>query len=75
MYRGQFKSYPAIKIYGELGERRKATDKETQRLNTRMKATRWLKGSAYLWGKMDFVREIAFVKAEKINLGKMTETL
>ncbi len=73
LFIGKFKSYPAIKLYGELGERRKATVIEKKRLNSRMLITKWLKGNKYLWGEMEFVREIRFTKAEKINLGKMTE--
>ncbi len=73
LFKGKFDAYPAIKLYGQLGEKRKATDTEIDKLNTRMRTTKWLKGNAYLWGKMEFVREITFTKAEKINLGKMTE--
>ena len=72
LFIGRFKTYPAIKLYGQLGEKRKATAIELQRLNTRMKATRGFKGNGYLWGDMEMVREISFTKAEKINLGKMT---
>lgn len=75
LLKGKFKDYPAIKLYGELGDRRKATDKETDRLKRRMKTTKGLKGNKYLWGEMEFVREITFTKAEKINLGKMTNEL
>jgi hypothetical protein len=75
LFKGKFVNYPAIKLYGELGERREATPKETNRLNRRMKATKGLKGNKYLWGKMEFVREISFIKAEKVNLGKMTNEL
>ncbi len=75
LFKGKFVNYPAIKLYGELGERREATPKETNRLNRRMKATKALKGNKYLWGKMEFVREISFIKAEKVNLGKMTNEL
>lgn len=75
LFKGKFGGYPAIKLYGQLGERRKATKKETNRLNRRMKTTKGLKGNKYLWGEMEFVREITFVKAEKINLGKMTSEL
>ncbi len=75
LFKGKFKNYPAIKLYGILGERRKATEKETKRLNKRMKSTNGLKGNKYLWEKMEFVREIDFTKAEKINLGKMTSEL
>ena len=75
LFTGRFKTYPAIKLYGQLGERRKATEQETQRLQTRMRATKGLQGNAYLWGTMEFVRIIHFTKAEKIELGKMTELL
>lgn len=75
LFRGKFGNYPAIKLYGELGERRKATEKETNRLNKRMKTTNGLKGNKYLWGEMEYVREVFFTKAEKINLGKMTSEL
>jgi len=75
LFREKFSDYPAIKFYGELGERRKATEKEISRLNRRMKATNGLKGNTYLWKKMGFIREIQFHKAEKINLGKMTNDL
>ena len=40
-----------------------------------MKATKVLKGNAYLWGNMEYVREIFFTKAEKINLGEITNHL
>ncbi|MCB0475008.1 MAG: pyridoxamine 5'-phosphate oxidase family protein [Flavobacteriaceae bacterium] len=75
LFREKFTAHPAIKLYGELGEKRRAGDKEIQRLNRRMKATKGLKGNSYLWGKMEFVREIRFTAAEKINLGKMTSGL
>lgn len=75
LFREKFTAHPAIKLYGELGEKRRAGDKEIQRLNRRMKATKGLRGNSYLWGKMEFVREIRFTAAEKINLGKMTSGL
>ncbi|MEN8124841.1 MAG: pyridoxamine 5'-phosphate oxidase family protein [Bacteroidota bacterium] len=72
LYKGKFSNYPALKLYGELGERREATEKEIFRLNRRMKTTKGLKGNKYLWGKMEFIREIQFKKCEMINLGSMT---
>jgi len=73
LFKGRFKTNPAIKLYGHLGERRQATEKEIGRLNRRMKATMGLKGNTYLWKKMDCVRDINFTKVETINLGKMTD--
>tara|TARA_R110000823_G_scaffold295431_2_gene414665 strand:+ start:22810 stop:22932 length:123 start_codon:yes stop_codon:yes gene_type:complete len=40
-----------------------------------MKFTNGFKGNTYLWKNMEFVREIKFTKAEKINLGMMTKQL
>lgn len=75
LFKGTFSSYPAVKLYGKLGEKRKATEKEINRLNKRMKLTRGLKGNTYMWKKMEYIREIEFTKAEKINLGEMTEKM
>ena len=75
LYKGKFGNYPAIKLYASLGERRKATEKEKNRLNRRMATTRGFKGHNFLWGDMEYVREIAIIEAEKINLGTMTNAL
>ena len=75
LFRGKFKSYPGIKLYGVLSDRREATKIEISRLNRRMQATRWLKGNHYLWGSMVYVRDIQFTSAEKINLDAMTDDL
>ena len=75
LFQEKFSDFPALKLYGELGEKRKATDKEIIRLNRRMRITNGLKGNTYLWKKMEFVREIKVTKVEKINIGKMTSEL
>lgn len=75
LFKNSFSDYPALKLYGTLGERRKATDREIKRLNRRMRITNGLKGNTYLWKKMEYVRDIQFTKAESINLGKMTANL
>ena len=75
LFNGNFPSSPAIKLYGVLREKRKATSHEISRLNRRMRSTKRLKGNVYLWQNMEFIREIQFTEAEQINLGKMTRTL
>ena len=75
LFRTKFSNYPGIKLYGQLGTKRNATEREIKRLQRRMKATKVLKGNTYLWGKMQYVRDISFTKAEKVNLGKMTKEL
>ncbi|WP_298879093.1 pyridoxamine 5'-phosphate oxidase family protein [uncultured Polaribacter sp.] len=75
LFKMNFSEYPAIKLYGELGIKREATDNEYLAFQKRVRITKNLKGSKYLWKDMSMVREIKFTKAEKINLGKMTKEL
>lgn len=75
IFNGKFEDYPAMKLYGYLGAKRKASEDEIRRLNRRMKSTKGMKGNLYLWSDMDTVREVHFTKVEKINLGKMTAGL
>lgn len=75
LFKGRFDAYPAYRLYGKLGERRKASEAEMRALKRRMKLTRSLKGHKYLWDNMNEVREITFHKAEKITIGKMTKAL
>lgn len=75
LYKLKFNSYPAIRLYGVLGDKRKATTIEISRLNRRMRTTKGLKGNTYLWGKMEYVRDIKFTEAEGVNIGEMTKEL
>ncbi|MCB0495270.1 MAG: pyridoxamine 5'-phosphate oxidase family protein [Cyclobacteriaceae bacterium] len=75
LFRGKFKSSPAIKLYGVLENRRPATPEEIIRLQKRMRATRGMKGNTYLWGDMQCVRDIRFDRAESVKLGEMTSGL
>ena len=71
LFYGQFKKHPALKLYGELGQKRKATAAERHALSRRMRFTKSLKGNQYLWNDMQFVREIHFNDVESMKLGKM----
>ena len=71
LFYGQFKKHPALKLYGELGLKRKATAAEKHALSRRMRFTKSLKGNRYLWNDMQFVREIHFNDVESMKLGKM----
>ena len=69
----KFINYPAVKLYGVLGEKRKASEIELSRLKKRTKLFKISKkGYNYLWGDMTYVRKVEFTKAEKIKLGEMT---
>jgi hypothetical protein len=75
LIRGKFGKYPAIRLYGEFGGLRPATDHELGRLRGRMRLARGTKGRQYLWGDVHTVRDIHFYAAEMVNLGKMTKDL
>ena len=75
LFKLRFDVYPAVKLYGELGDRRKATKREISKLNRRMRMTKPLKGNKYLWGDMTTVRELKFKRAEGVNLGKMSKNI
>ena len=75
LFKMRFSEYPAIKLYGELGIKRVASENEYRAFQRRIRKTKRLKGSKYLWQDMSMVREIKFTKGEKINLGKMTKEL
>ena len=75
LFRNRFSAYPAIRLYGKLGAKRQASEREIQRLRRRMRFTRWLKGNHYLWSDMQDVREIHFTRAEMVTLGEMTSHL
>lgn len=75
LFKGKFNSNPALKLYGVLGARREATEKEISHLQRRMRATRGLKGNTYLWSDMQFVREVVFDRVEAVRLGDMTSEL
>ncbi|QNM85702.1 pyridoxamine 5'-phosphate oxidase family protein [Polaribacter pectinis] len=73
LFKMKFDEYAGVKLYGELGIKREATEKEARAFQRRVRQTKRLKGSKYLWQDMCEIREIKFTKAEKINLGKMTK--
>lgn len=76
LFKLKFKYHPAIKLYGELGIKRKASEEELQKLHKQLSPFRFFKkGYNELWGDMSFVREVTFSKAEMINFGKMTDHL
>lgn len=75
LYRGEFQGYPAIRLFGTLGNKRQATPEEVARLRHRVRRGKGLKGHAYLWSRMGEVREVTFTRAESVNLGAMTAKL
>ncbi len=55
--RGQFSSYPGVRLYAELGELRVATEDEKLRVNVRIQSLKWTKGSKLIWSDFTHVRD------------------
>lgn len=72
LFNGYFKGTPAIKLYGELGVRRRATKIELERLSRRLDGAKWLKGYKLLWDHLEEVREINIQSVKIVEFhGKM----
>ncbi len=71
LFAGKFPTPPGLKLYGRLGQRRQATSAEHDRLRRRMRLTRRLRGHQYLWGNMEFVREVHIESVSTIRFGAM----
>lgn len=59
-FKGQFNSAPAVRLFGEVGEARQATQDEVDKLQSTIRITRRLKGHKLLWSDLTRVRDIKF---------------
>jgi len=69
---GRFSSPPAVRLTGMVGERREATPEEMKLFRGRVGRFRFLKGYDLLWGRLRFVRDVAFDAALPVRVGSMT---
>ncbi|MCB0405294.1 MAG: pyridoxamine 5'-phosphate oxidase family protein [Bdellovibrionales bacterium] len=75
LLRGQFSTWPAVRLYGRAASRRPATPEEIARWKKRTRFFRWTRGYASLWGKLEHVRDIEFERFEPVQLGATTARL
>lgn len=69
---GHFSSPPAVRLYGEAGECRQASEKEISRWQHRVKTMKFTRGHASMWSGMKTVRDIKITKIEPVAMGEMT---
>ena len=69
---GGFSKPPAIRLYGKLGNRRKATEKEIKLWQKRVKSVSFTKGHKLMWVNMKTVRELSFDQVEPVQMGEIT---
>jgi len=75
LFKGRFSEPPALRLQGEAGELREATEFEIELWHRRVKAFKLTKGHKIMWKDMTMVREITFSKIDPVYIGPMTKNL
>ena len=75
LLRGRFERPPAVRLYGTVGIRRRASAQEVDRWLRRVRPVRFTQGHQLLWSNMQMVRELHFTSFDIASLGAITEDL
>lgn len=75
LLRGQFSSYPGIRLYGEAGQLRDAWPEEIAMLNTRIGKAKYLRGSKLIWTGLTKVRDVRLTSVEPVKYPSMMANL
>lgn len=72
---GRFVSPPGVRLYGTVGQLRLATEEELQRVEARIRSTRWTKGHRLIWSSFTHVRDIKFTSFRPVSYPSMMDHL
>lgn len=72
---GRFVSPPGVRLYGKAGPLREATKEEIDKIEKRVKPTKFLKGSRMLWSGFTHVRDIEFSSCKPITYPVMMDKM
>jgi len=72
LIKGKFVEPPALRLNGEAGALREATQIEVNLWRKRVKSVSFTKGHKIMWQRMGKVREIEFTSIEPVHIGSMT---
>ena len=75
LLRGRFESFPGVRLYGKVGDVRKASDIEARALKQRIGSAKYLNGAQQIWNGLETVRDIEFHAAEPVKYPKMMQHL
>ena len=75
LFKGKFISPPGVRLYGEVGDLRKATDDELGAYRKKVKSTNKLKGYNLIWDGLETVREIKLNSFKPIQYPQMMSHL
>ena len=72
---GRFESFPGVRLYGKVGDLRKANRAEIAAMNRRVGVARFLNGAKQIWSGLETVRDINFHAVEPVKYPKMMQHL
>ena len=75
LVKGSFAEYPAIRLHGEAGALREATEIEINLWHKRVKSVSFTKGHKIMFRDMCMVRDIKLSKIDPVNIGSMTANI
>lgn len=75
LWRGRFPSAPGVRLFGEVGEARQASDEELRDYQQSIRLTRRLKGAKLLWQDLQQVRDIHFTDFAPVGYPQMCDAL
>lgn len=75
LFKGEFSSAPAVRLFGVISEARDATSEEIETLKDSIRLTQKLKGHKLLWGDLARVRDITFDSFSPATYPVMCERL
>ena len=75
LLKGRFESFPGVRLYGKVGDVRKATPAEIGTLKRRIGSARYLNGAQQIWNHLETVRDIKFHAVEPVKYPRMMQHL
>jgi len=75
LLKGRFEAFPGVRLYGKVGDTRKATAAEMLCLKKRIGPAKFLNGAQQIWSGLETVRDISFHGVEPVKYPKMMQHL
>ncbi len=73
LFKGAWSQIPALRLYGEVSDRRLASPEEVAAFKKAVRPFRWLKGYDLLWKNEGLVRDVKFDAVRQVNMGGMVQ--
>ena len=75
LIKGKFSEPPSLRLHGEAGVLRDATEVEVKLWHKRVKTVSFTKGHKLMWRRMSKVREVKITKIDPVHIGSMTNEI